>query len=191
MSALIHPTAEVEPGAEVGEGTRIWRNVHVRTGAKIGKDCVIGGGAFIDTGVTVADRVKIENYAMVFAPAQLDRGAFIGPGACLTNDTRPRAITPEGDLKEAADWQPEGVIVGEGASVGAMAVVLPGVRLGAWSLVGAGSTVTRNVPDHGLAFGNPARVAGWVCRCGRRLEDSLRCSCGRRYERTEVGLVLV
>ncbi len=191
MSAQIHSTAEVEAGAVVGEGTLVWRHVHIRSGARIGKGCVIGGGAFIDAGVVVGDRVKVENNAMVFAPAELHRGAFIGPGACLTNDRRPRAVTPEGESKDSSDWEAEGVVVGEGASVGAMAVVLPGVTVGSWSLIGAGATVTRDVPDHGLAIGNPARLAGWVCRCGRRLGDDLLCSCGLRYERTEAGLALV
>ncbi|MFQ5966970.1 MAG: DapH/DapD/GlmU-related protein [Acidimicrobiia bacterium] len=191
MNAAIHDSADVEAGASVGAGTRVWRNVHIRAGAKVGKECVIGGGAFIDTDVQIGDRVKIENNAMLFAPARVEDGAFIGPGACLTNDPRPRAVTPDGQPKDQADWHPDGVVVGEGASVGAMSVVLPGVVIGPWSMIGAGATVTRDVPAHGLAVGNPARLVGWACLCGRTLDDQLICSCGRTYEKATDGLVLV
>jgi acetyltransferase-like isoleucine patch superfamily enzyme len=163
----------------------------VRSGAEIGRDCVVGGGVFIDTGVEVGDRVKIENNAMLFSPAVVGDGALIGPGACLTNDRSPRAVAPDGTLKTRSDWEPAGVVVGEGAAVGAMAVVLPGVSIGPWAMVGAGATVVRDVPAHGLVLGSPARQVGLVCRCGERLSESLLCTCGRSYEATEAGLRLL
>ena len=190
MVPYVHPTAEVEEGASIGEGSFVWRNAHIRTGASIGDGCVVGGGAFVDTGVRVGNRVKIENQAMLFAPAQVDDGVFIGPGACLTNDVRPRAVTPEGEPKRTNDWEPHGVEIRRGASIGAMAVVLPGVVVGAWAMVGAGAVVTSDVPSHALFFGNPARFRGWICRDGLALPKSLRCVCGRTYERIGAGLEL-
>lgn len=166
----IHPTAEVSAGAQLGAGTLIWHQAQVREGARLGNDCIVGKGAYIDFGVEIGDRVKIQNYALLYHGATIQDGAFIGPRACLANDRLPRAITPEGTLKSADDWQVGRITVGYGASLGAGAIVLPGVTIGRFAMVGAGAVVTHNVPDHGLVLGQPARLAGYVCRCGRRLE---------------------
>jgi UDP-2-acetamido-3-amino-2,3-dideoxy-glucuronate N-acetyltransferase len=166
---MIHPTAEVSPQAEVGEGTKIWHQAQVREGARIGRECIISKGVYIDFDVVVGDRVKIQNRASIYHGATLEDGVFIGPHACLTNDRIPRAITPSGELKVDADWEVGRILVKYGASVGAGAVVLSDVTIGRFAMVGAGAVVTQDVPDHGLVVGSPARLMGFVCRCGRRL----------------------
>lgn len=186
---MIHPTADIESGATVGSGTTIWRWAHVRSTARIGSNCLIGSGVYIDSDVVVGDRVKIENHAKLFRPARIGDGVFIGPGACLTNDRAPRAVNSDGSPKGCDDWTAVGVIVEEGASIGAMVTVLPGVSIGRWAMVGAGSTVTRDVAAHALAVGNPARRIGWVCACGERLDSSLACSCGRTHRMSADGTV--
>lgn len=166
----IHPTADVSPEAQIGPGTRIWHQAQVREGARIGAECIIGKGAYIDFDVQIGSRVKIQNYALVYQGVTVEDGVFIGPRVCLTNDRLPRAITPGGDLKGTADWEVGRILVRYGASIGAGAIVLPGVTIGRFAMVGAGAVVTRDVPDHGLAVGQPARRIGYVCACGRRLE---------------------
>lgn len=165
----IHPTAEVSAQAEIGAGTRIWHQAQVREGACLGTCCIVGKGAYIDQNVQIGSNVKIQNYALVYHGATIEDGVFIGPRACLANDKIPRAITPAGLLKEAEDWQVGRILVCYGASVGAGAIVLPGVTIGHFSMVGAGALVTHDVPDFGLVLGQPARLVGYVCRCGRRL----------------------
>ena len=170
-SVSIHPTAEVSPEAIVGAGTRIWRQVHVREHARIGENCNIGKGVYIDAHVRIGSCVKIQNHVSVFEGVTLEGGVFIGPHVCFTNDLIPRAITPDGKLKSADDWQVTPTLVKYGASIGAGSVILCGVTIGSFALVGAGSMVTRDVPPHALVFGNPARLHGYVCRCARRLTD--------------------
>lgn len=186
---MIHPTAEIENGAEVGEGTVIWRWTHVRSTACIGRDCLIGSGVYVDSDVIVGDRVKIENQAKIYLPTRIGDGAFIGPGACLTNDRFPRATHRDGSPKGRTDWTAEGIVVEEGASIGAMVTVLPGLMIGRWSMVGAGSTVLHDVAPHALVVGNPADQIGWVCACGDRLDATLSCTCGQRYRKSSDGLV--
>jgi acetyltransferase-like isoleucine patch superfamily enzyme len=186
-AAFIHPTADVEEGASVGEGTRVWRSVHIRKGARIGRECNVGKDAFIDLGVVVGDRCKIENGAYLFKGSRLADGVFVGPGAILTNDRLPRAINQDGTLKSAEDWTEEGVTIARGASVGAGAVLVAGVSVGEFALVGAGAVVTRDVPAHALVVGNPARLAGGACCCGRTHSkaratgDRFTCECGRSH----------
>jgi acetyltransferase-like isoleucine patch superfamily enzyme len=190
-AAYVHATAEVEDGASVGGGTRVWAHAHIRRGAQVGSDCVIGDQVFLDLDVHVGDRCKIQNGGLVYHGAVIEDEVFIGPAACLTNDRRPRAATPEGVLKTDADWSVSGVRVRRGASIGAHAVVVGGVSVGAWAMVGAGAVVTRDVPDHAVVAGNPARSLGWVCRCGMPLRDFACGECGRRYAACEGGLAMV
>ncbi len=181
---LIHETAEVSPLATVGEDTRIWHHAQVRERARIGRGCTLGKGVYVDFDVVIGDNVKIQNGVMLFHGCVVEDGAFLGPGVILTNDKFPRAINPDGTLKTDADWEVGTVRVRRGASVGAGAVVLPGVTIGQFAMVGAGAVVTRDVPDHGLVVGNPARLVGFVCFCGLPVArpagtDRIACSrCG-------------
>lgn len=162
-------SADVASSASIGAGSSIWDLVQVRDDAVIGEQCIIGRGAYIGSGVQVGDRVKIQNLALVYEPAVLEDGVFIGPAVVLTNDLRPRSVNPDGTLKSAADWDAVGVHVRRGASIGARAVCVAPVTIGRWSMVAAGSTVTRDVPDHALVAGAPARQIGWVGRSGEKL----------------------
>jgi acetyltransferase-like isoleucine patch superfamily enzyme len=183
----IHATAEVSPRAELGAGTHIWHQAQVREGARLGSHCTVGKGAYIDAEVEIGSNVKIENYALVYRGSTIEDGVFIGPHACLTNDKAPRAITPAGALKRAEDWDVGRIVVRYGASVGAGAIVLPGVTMGRFAMVGAGAVVAHDVPDFGLVVGQPARLVGYVCRCGRRLirvtSGAFCCAtCQERYD---------
>jgi acetyltransferase-like isoleucine patch superfamily enzyme len=165
----IHPTADVSSSAQIGDGAQIWHQAQVREGANIGRNCIVGKGVYVDFGVHIGDNCKLQNGAFIYHGATLADGVFVGPGAVLTNDRQPRAINPDGTLKTADDWQVGPIQVGYGASIGAGCIVLPGVTVGRFAMTGAGAVVTRDVPDHGLAVGAPARLAGYVCSCGARL----------------------
>jgi acetyltransferase-like isoleucine patch superfamily enzyme len=166
----IHPTADVDPNVNIGEGTRIWHESQVRSGASIGRNCVLGKGVFIDTHVSIGNNVKIQNYVSVYHGVTVEDGVFIGPHVCFTNDLRPRAIDPDGLLKEAEDWILTETLVRRGAALGAGAIIRCGVTIGEWAMVGLGSVVTHSVPDYALVFGNPARLHGFVCPCGQDLK---------------------
>jgi len=169
--ARVAPDADVHPDAVLGEGTSVWNQATVREHAVLGRSCVVGRGAYLGPGVTVGDNVKIQNYALVYEPASLGDGVFVGPAVVFTNDLNPRAVTPEGRLKTAEDWDAVGVTVLEGGSVGARAVCVAPVTIGRWAMVAAGAVVTRDVPDFALVAGVPARRLGWVGRAGVRLTD--------------------
>ena len=136
-------TADVDHRAILGSGTTVWHLAQIREHARLGRDCIIGRGAYVGPGVIIGDSVKIQNYALVYEPAQLEDGVFIGPAAVLTNDTYPRSVDVTGKLKRSADWTAAGVVVRKGASIGAHAVVLAGRVIGRWALVAAGAVVTR------------------------------------------------
>lgn len=170
-SFFVHPLAEVERGAQIGAGTRIWRHAHIREHASLGEMCNVGKGVFIDSHVKIGSRVKIQNSASIFEGVTIEDGVFIGPHVCFTNDMYPRAITPDGALKSADNWQITPTLVKYGASIGAGAVIVCGITIGEFALIGAGSVVTKDVAPHALALGNPARPHGYVCRCAHRLLD--------------------
>lgn len=171
MAAGIVASADVDPSATIGQGTSVWHLAQVREGAVLGENCVIGRGAYVGSGVHVGNNVKIQNYALVYEPARLEDGVFIGPAVVLTNDTFPRAVNPDGSLKSAADWDLVGVTVRTGASIGARAVCVAPVTIGRWATVAAGSVVTRDVGDFALVAGVPARRIKWVGRAGVPLEQ--------------------
>lgn len=174
MVARIHPTAEVSPQAIVGDGTSIWHWVQVREGARIGARCTLGKDVYIDVEVIVGDDCKLENFATLYRGVSLGKRVFVGPHACFTNDSYPRAVSP--------DWQVVSTRVEDGASIGANATVLCGVTIGRNAMVAAGAVVTRDVPPQALVAGVPARQAGWVCECGRPLDRKRTCAYdGRSY----------
>ena len=182
----IHPTADVSPRAIIGEGTAIWHQSQIREGAHIGEQCILGKNVYVDFDVQIGSRVKIQNNCSVYHGATLEDGVFLGPHVVLTNDLYPRAINPDGTLKGNDDWDVRPIRICYGAAIGARAVLLPGVTVGRFAMVGAGAVVTRDVPPHGLVVGVPARLIGYVCACGLPLHESsgerLICPrCGESY----------
>jgi UDP-2-acetamido-3-amino-2,3-dideoxy-glucuronate N-acetyltransferase len=171
-SPRVHPSADVDESAELGPRTRVWHLAHVRENARLGEDCIVGRGAYVGPGVVIGNQVKLQNYALVYEPAQLEDEVFVGPAVVLTNDTYPRSTDTTGKLKRPADWAARGVVVRHGAALGARAVILAGVEVGRWALVAAGAVVTRDVPDFALVAGVPARRVGWVGQAGVPLEQA-------------------
>lgn len=166
MSATVKDTAQVADTAQLGDGTTVWELAQIREEASLGRNCIVGRGAYVGTGVQIGNNVKLQNYALVYEPAVLADGVFVGPAAVLTNDEFPRAVDPEGKLKSASDWHAVGVTVGEGASLGARSVCIAPVTVGRWALVAAGAVVTKDVAEFALVVGVPARRIGWVGRAG-------------------------
>ncbi|NJF25185.1 acyltransferase [Thermococcus sp. Bubb.Bath] len=179
-----HPLAVVEEGAEIGEGTRIWHFAHIRKGSKIGKNCNIGKDVYVDADVEIGNNVKIQNGVSVYHGVKVEDDVFLGPHMTFTNDMYPRAFNQ--------DWEVVPTLVKKGASIGAHATIVCGTTIGEYAMVGAGSVVTKDVPPFGLVYGNPARLRGFVCYCGRPLKEKIgedeegiifKCShCGREVK---------
>ncbi len=184
MATRVHPTSVVADTAQIGDGTQIWLHCQVREKARIGTGCVIGKSVYVDADVVIGNSVKIQNYASIFTGVTIEDGVFIGPHVCFTNDKVPRAVNPDMSLKALDDWTISPTLVKAGAAVGANATIVCGVTVGRWSMVASGAVVTKDVPDHALVMGNPARMHGWVCACGKRVTIDARegrgtCACGR------------
>jgi acetyltransferase-like isoleucine patch superfamily enzyme len=179
----------VDDRAVIGDGSSIWHLAQVREHAVLGANCIVGRGAYVGPGVRMGDNCKLQNYALVYEPAVLEDGVFIGPAVVFTNDHYPRAVAPDGTLKRGDDWEAVGVTVRRGASVGARSVCVAPVTIGRWALVAAGSVVVKDVPDFALVAGVPARRLRWVGKAGVPLEPDgdgrWRCpETGERYVET-------
>lgn len=170
-----HPMAVIE-SEHIGSGTRIWGFTHVMDGSRIGENCNIGEQCFVENNATIGDAVVVKNGVSLWEGVHLEDAVFVGPHASFTNDCTPRAKLFR---------KPVSTLVCKGASIGANATIRCGVVIGRWAMVGAGSVVTKDVPNFALVFGNPAKVQGWVCKCGKRLvfiEYIAACQCGLAYE---------
>lgn len=167
--AFIHPSAEVEADVVIGDDSKIWHLCHIRRGAHIGSECVIGRGVFVDAGVQIGNRVKIQNYVSVFHGVTIEDGVFVGPHVCFTNDMFPRAVNADMSLKAADDWVLSETLIKAGAALGANSTIVCGITIGRWAMVGSGSVVTKDVPDYALVVGNPARIIGYVTPAGKRV----------------------
>jgi acetyltransferase-like isoleucine patch superfamily enzyme len=194
MKPFIHPTAILEGGVHVGEHSFIWDNVHVRRNTTIGKRCIIGEKSHISYDVRIGDMVKINAFVYVCTAVTIEHGVMISAGCVFTNDRYPRATDPEllHLLDSAPDERTLPTLVRCGATIGAGCIIGCGLTIGRFAMVGMGSVVTRSIPDFHLVTGNPARVVGYVCRCGEPVtrlsgvvSNDLACACqrcGRRYE---------
>lgn len=159
---FVHPLAIVDEGAQIGAGTRVWAGAHIMPGARVGRDCNVGENCFIEGGVTVGDGVTVKNNVALYSGAEIEDGVFLGPSCVFTNVVNPRAfVSRKSEFKKTA--------VRQGASIGANATLVCGVTVGRFALIGAGAVVSKDVPAYALAYGCPARVRGWVCRCGAKL----------------------
>ena len=192
---MIEPSSDVASDAVIPESARVWHLAQVREGAVLGENVIVGRGAYIGTGVRVGANSKIQNHALVYEPAELADGVFIGPAAVLTNDRFPRAVNPDLSQKVTDEWDIVGVSIGEGASIGARAVCIAPVTIGPWAMVAAGAVVTSDVRAYALVAGVPARQIGWVGRAGARLKrddyERARFTCpltGRLHRETEASL---
>lgn len=193
MSVRIHPTAIVEAGVELGDGTSVWDNAHIRGPSRIGRDCIIGGKSYIAYGVTIGDRVKINSNVYIPTGLTIETGVMIAAGTIFTNDRYPRATTPDlkGLLSSDPDEHTLPTVVRAGATIGAGCRIGPGLEIGAFAMIGMGSVVTASIPPFTLAFGSPARANGLVCRCGEPVfrgtpveapDSGIVCTCcGRAY----------
>ncbi|HRZ19205.1 MAG TPA: DapH/DapD/GlmU-related protein [Candidatus Dojkabacteria bacterium] len=152
----------VEDSVSIGDGSKIWHFSHVRNGVNIGKNCILGNYVYIDSGVSIGDETKIQNYVPVFHGVNLEEGVFLGPNSLTTNDMIPRARTDDGQLQSDADWQVSAIFIGKDASIGAGAVLRPGIKIGEKALIGAGAVVTKDVPPGAVVVGNPGRILRYV-----------------------------
>jgi UDP-2-acetamido-3-amino-2,3-dideoxy-glucuronate N-acetyltransferase len=183
--AIIHESAEISSTAVIGAGTLIWQHCIVMADVRIGADCKLAHNVFVERGVSIGNGVTIKDNVALYDGVLIEDDAFIGPNAVFTNVLTPRAFIQRKD--EFAQ-----TVVAHGASIGANATIVCGIRVGAYALIGAGAVVTHDVADHALVVGNPARTVGWVGRSGRKLDESLTCpESGERYEEYERGLRMV
>lgn len=180
---FVHPTSVIDDDVAIGKDTKIWYFCHVQSGARIGKNCSLGQNVNIGNNAIIGDGCRVQNNVSIYEGIKLGNNVFCGPSMVFTNDPFPRAD----DIKGKDHWKE--TIVEDGASICANATIVCGHSLGKRSMVAAGAVVTRDVPDHALVAGVPARRIGWVCDCGTKLDDQLRCSfCGKAFVKYEKGL---
>jgi UDP-2-acetamido-3-amino-2,3-dideoxy-glucuronate N-acetyltransferase len=185
---FVHPTALVDEPVEIGEGTKIWHFTHIMSGARIGRNCIIGQNVFIGSGVILGDNIKIQNNVSLYDGVILEDDVFCGPSMVFTNVFNPRSfISRKKEFRKT--------VVGKGATIGANATIICGNRIGQYAFVGAGSVVTKDVPDYALVYGNPGRVMGWVCQCAEEIafrSGKAVCQvCKKRYKKDRLGVRLV
>lgn len=182
MTYTVDPTAVIDDGVGIGEGTKVWHFSHIVTGSRIGDACTIGQNVMIGPNVTIGSGCKIQNNVSVYEGVTLEDNVFCGPSVVFTNVNRPRAHISQKD-----SFQP--TLVQEGATIGANATIVCGHTLGRYSFIGAGSVVVADVAAHALMVGNPAKRVGWVCMCGSRLPEDLQCTaCSKKYKVHENGI---
>ena len=170
----VHPSSYIDDDVEIGEGTKVWHFCHVQRGARIGKNCSLGQNVNIGNNVHIGNGVRIQNNVSVYEGVEIEDNVFCGPSCVFTNVTTPRAHFPVHGAYART-------LIREGASLGANCTIVCGHTVGKSALIGSGSVVTKDVKDYALMVGVPARQLGWVCECGKRLDDTLRCTCGRTY----------
>jgi len=177
-----HESAYIDDGAVIGENTKIWHYSHVMKNAVIGRSCSVGQNVFVGSRGVIGNNVKIQNNVSIYDDVIIEDDVFCGPSCVFTNVINPRSfIERKNEYKKT--------YIKKGASIGANATIVCGVTLGKYSFIGAGSVVTRDVPDNALAYGSPAKIKGWVCECGIKLDNNLKCSqCSKSYKKTESGL---
>ena len=188
---FVHETARVDEPCAIGKGTKIWHFSHIMAGAVIGENCSLGQNVFVAAGCVIGNNIKIQNNVSIYAGVTLEDDVFCGPSCVFTNVENPRSHLPRKN-----EYRP--TLVRQGASIGANATLVCGTTLGRYSFVGAGSVVTRDVPDYAVVYGNPARLRGWMCSCGVKLPlapatqgaETGGCpACGRRYCRDSATIV--
>ena len=175
MSFFKHERALVHPEAQIGEGSRVWANANILAGAVIGEHCNICDSCYVERGAVIGDHVTLKNGVAVFDGVSLEDDVFVGAGAAFINDRNPRS-------RRSDSWVLEKTFVKKGATIGANATVMCGITIGTYAVIGAGCVVVNNVPDHAIVVGNPAQKVGYACRCGRTLNDQLKCACGASYQ---------
>ena len=180
---FIHESSFIDEHVMIGKGTKIWHFCHIQSGTSIGDDCILGQNVYIGENVKIGNGVKIQNNVSVYKGVELEDYVFCGPSCVFTNDLTPRAKYPKGGEAKYIK-----TLVKTGASIGANATIVCAHTIGCGALIGAGAVVVSDVPDYAIMTGVPARISGWICECGKRLGDDLKCTCGRRYQKSEKGL---
>lgn len=171
---FVHPSAVIDEGAEIGPGSRIWHFTHVSKGARLGRGCILGQNVYVGGKASMGNRVKVQNNVSIYDAVDIEDDVFLGPSCVLTNVINPRSF-----IERKHEYRP--THIGRGASIGANATIVCGHRIGAYAMIGAGAVVTKDVPDFALMVGVPATQLGWVCQCGQRLDEAMRCECGKNY----------
>ncbi len=185
---FVHPTAIVDEPVEIGEKTQIWHFSHIMSGAKIGENCIIGQNVFVGKGAILGNNIKVQNNVSVFDGVILEDDVFCGPSMVFTNVYNPRSfISRKKEFRKT--------LVKRGATIGANATVVCGYTIGQYALIGAGTVVTKDVPDYALVYGNPGKVRGWVCQCAVQIsfqDGRAKCqACGKQYEKDTAGVRVV
>ncbi len=183
MGYFKHDQALVDEKAQIGEGTRVWAFANVQAGAVVGCECNICDGSFVEAGAIVGDHVTIKHHVQVFDGVTIEDDVFVGSNVAFINDRYPRSHREDA-------WTLEKTVIKKGATLGSNSVILCGVTVGEYAVIGAGSVVTKDVPPHTVVYGNPAGANGYVCRCGRKLNSDLKCSCGKEYMASGQGIVI-